>query len=221
MKKLLLTIITIVVIISCGTAIKPIALMQQPYESVPLKQELIKEIGETLIAKGAQYYQEALEITDNPGFKINGFEYPYGVATVFQLAGQNKNFWLYYNQDITPENNFGLAKDKSSGEIKPYLFNAMGFFPKSVDGFKTKEVTYTGSDCAGCLKQEFIFTGKANNTLNFLYREYINDLARPAFTQNLQYDLAEGNIVGFNGLRIEVIKATNIKITYRVLSSFK
>mgnify|MGYP001043013533 CR=1 FL=1 len=53
-----------------------------------------------------------------------------------------------------------------------------------------------------------------------MYREYINDMARPAFNQELQYDLNESNIIGFKGLRIEVILATNTKIEYKVLSSF-
>ena len=58
------------------------------------------------------------------------------------------------------------------------------------------------------------------SNLKFIYREYINDMARPAFNQELQYDLNESNIIGFKGLRIEVIKATNTNIQYKVLSSF-
>ena len=45
-------------------------------------------------------------------------------------------------------------------------------------------------------------------------------MARPAFNQDLQYDLNDSNIVGFKGLRIEVIKATNTSIEYKILSSF-
>ena len=45
-------------------------------------------------------------------------------------------------------------------------------------------------------------------------------MARPAFNQDLQYDLADGNIVGFKGLRIEIIKATNTNIEYKILSNF-
>jgi hypothetical protein len=46
-------------------------------------------------------------------------------------------------------------------------------------------------------------------------------MARPSFTQDLQYDLSEGNIVGFKGLRIEIIKAQNTKIEYKILSFFR
>ncbi len=69
-------------------------------------------------------------------------------------------------------------------------------------------------------KQDFIHNGKVGNAIKFTYREFADDLARPAFTQDLQYDLKESNIIGFKGLRIEILSATNIKIQYKVLSHY-
>jgi hypothetical protein len=43
---------------------------------------------------------------------------------------------------------------------------------------------------------------------------------RAPFSQEIQYDLADGNIIGFKGVRIEVIEAANTQIKYRVLASF-
>jgi hypothetical protein len=79
---------------------------------------------------------------------------------------------------------------------------------------------FVSDDCSNCFKQEFIFNGKVGNNLKFVYREYINDMAKPAFNQDLQYDLNESNVVGFKGLRLEIIKATNTNIEYKILSSF-
>ena len=66
-------------------------------------------------------------------------------------------------------------------------------------------------------KKELIYTGVSKNIIAVLYREYQNDMARPAFSQELKYDLGEGRVIGFKGARFEVIKATNLGITYRVL----
>lgn len=66
-------------------------------------------------------------------------------------------------------------------------------------------------------KKELIYTGVSKNIISILYREYQNDMARPAFSQELKYDLGEGRTIGFKGARFEVIKATNLGITYRVL----
>lgn len=69
-------------------------------------------------------------------------------------------------------------------------------------------------------KQEFIYNGRYENNLKFVYREYVNDIARPAFTQEVQYDLSQQNIIGFKSLKMEVLKATNTSIEFRLISNF-
>ena len=65
-------------------------------------------------------------------------------------------------------------------------------------------------------KREIIYQGYSGTTLRFSYREYSNDMARPAFTQELTYDHKNGEptIVGFKGLRMKVVDANNTKVTY-------
>jgi len=69
-------------------------------------------------------------------------------------------------------------------------------------------------------KQEFIYNGRYENNLKFVYREFSGDLARAAFTQEVQYDISKESIVGFKNLLIEVIEASNTKIEYRVITTF-
>jgi len=69
-------------------------------------------------------------------------------------------------------------------------------------------------------KQEFIYNGKIGNQAKFIYREFEDDVNRSTFQQDLIYDLAEDSVVGFKEMRLEVIKATNQSITYRVLKNF-
>lgn len=69
-------------------------------------------------------------------------------------------------------------------------------------------------------RQELIYNGRSGQTVKFLYREASGDYARPAFAQDVQYDLADGNMIGFKGARIEIVEATNTRLKYRVLSSF-
>lgn len=66
-------------------------------------------------------------------------------------------------------------------------------------------------------KRELIYTGISKNVISVLYREYIGDLIRPAYTQELKYDLSESNVIGFKGARFQVISATNVGIKYKVL----
>jgi len=71
------------------------------------------------------------------------------------------------------------------------------------------------------LDQKFIYNGRTGDTLKFTYREFTaSGYARDAFTQDVQYDLKEGSVIGFKGARLEVLEATNRQITYKVLAYF-
>ncbi len=42
-------------------------------------------------------------------------------------------------------------------------------------------------------------------------------MARPAFNNNVEYDLSESPIIGYKGAKLEVIEANNQFIKYRVI----
>lgn len=69
--------------------------------------------------------------------------------------------------------------------------------------------------------QELIYNGRVGDELKFIYREFSNDLIRPAFTQEVQYDLSSSDVIGFKELRIKILNATNTEITYIVEKSFQ
>jgi hypothetical protein len=73
---------------------------------------------------------------------------------------------------------------------------------------------------APAFQQELVYNGRAGSVVKFLYREFISEAARPAFSQDVQYDLNEGKTIGFKSARVEIIDATNTSITYRVLAHF-
>lgn len=70
----------------------------------------------------------------------------------------------------------------------------------------------------GAFRAQIVYSGLDGGTLHAVYREYAGDFIRPAFSQNLQYDLDESNTLSFRTVRIEVISATNTEIEYRILS---
>ena len=68
--------------------------------------------------------------------------------------------------------------------------------------------------------QEFIYNGRVGNALKFVYREFSGDYIKPAFTQEVQYDLNQSDIIGFKNLRIKIINASNTEIEYILESNF-
>lgn len=69
-------------------------------------------------------------------------------------------------------------------------------------------------------QQSLIYNGRINNRINIGYREFSNDIARPAFSNNVEYDLNESNEIGYKGARIRILKATNQFIKYIVIKNF-
>lgn len=65
-----------------------------------------------------------------------------------------------------------------------------------------------------------IYGGRLGNHLNFVYRVSSADVIRPAFAQEVQYDLPESKIIGFKSLRLEVFRATNTERTDRLIRNF-
>ncbi|MCV5664960.1 hypothetical protein OFN50_38635, partial [Escherichia coli] len=69
-------------------------------------------------------------------------------------------------------------------------------------------------------QQTLIYSGKVGNKINISYREFSNDMARPAFNNEAEYDLSESNQIGYKGAVIDVLEADNTKITYRLIRNF-
>lgn len=68
----------------------------------------------------------------------------------------------------------------------------------------------------GSSKRELVYLGQSGETLRFKYREYYDNLVRAAFSNDLTYNIAEDNVIGFRGARIEVIEASNTELTYLI-----
>ena len=71
------------------------------------------------------------------------------------------------------------------------------------------------------IQQTLIYSGRLNNKIKFTYREFTNNLARPAFSNDVEYDLLGSNTISYKGALIEVFEANNQYIKYIVRKNFK
>jgi len=71
-------------------------------------------------------------------------------------------------------------------------------------------------------KKELLYQGVSKGVIRVSYREFKNDMARAAYTQDAQYDINEDGtaLIAFKGLRIDVINASSSSIKYRVTKPF-
>ena len=177
-----------------------------------------RELGDTLVS-----YRYAVV---KPSFRI--LEYPNGGESqwfepglLLEPIGIRDDIQIFRNPAFaTPAICRKVSTDQwslgdsggSCGNVNFLIFN-----------FKLKTKSEDWVDVyAPNIRKEFIYNGRIDNYVKFTYREFsAGGIARDAFTQDVQYDLNEGNVIGFKGSRIEILKATNRVITYRVLSHLK
>jgi hypothetical protein len=225
MKTKITIIIISFILISCGSAsLIPLNTSKlKDFSSVEINSIVNKELGDILIEKGKERIDNVVEISKlKNDFRIYTTIFPYKVGDIIPYYSETKTHHFYSDKrGELMGGRYGITISKIDNRILPAVFSSYnGMETKNPkDGFEAIVKT-NAVDCSECFKQQFIYNGKINNGLKFIYREFINDMARPAFSQDLQYDLADGNLIGFKGLRIEIIKATNTNIEYKVLSTF-
>ena len=71
----------------------------------------------------------------------------------------------------------------------------------------------------GFINYEIVYNGISGDTIQLLYREYSADnLAKPAFFQNLQYDLSKDMNIVFKEHRFLIKEASNNQIQFKLLN---
>jgi hypothetical protein len=66
--------------------------------------------------------------------------------------------------------------------------------------------------------QQLIYGGTTGRVARITYREFGEDLTRPTFFQDLQYDLNESDIVVYQDISLQVIEASPKQIRFKVLT---
>lgn len=71
-------------------------------------------------------------------------------------------------------------------------------------------------------KSELIYLGRSDNVIKLRYLDYTDDLAKPSYTQELNYTLdpKAATEITFRDARLRILQADNQLIRYDILSSF-
>lgn len=72
----------------------------------------------------------------------------------------------------------------------------------------------------GSFKQEFVYNGRSKDIVRLTYNEYADGLPQPVFSRDLSFSLAESRVVGFKGMKMEVLEATDTRIRFYVRAPF-
>lgn len=194
--------------------------------TVNLNTPFSAEIGEAVISSGEVIKTDALKITET--FEVaSGFtKFKHVAGDTYPFVYIKKGTRIYYSKKNTKDGRtwaIGVNADNPE-EIYPILVATVGGAIARLKNYDIKnnvKQTTEVSSCDNCYRQEFIYNGKKGNVVSFIYREFMGDIARPSFFQNLEYDISESDIIGFKGLRLKVLKTSNTSINFEILEAFK
>lgn len=176
-------------------------------------------VGEQMLYQGNTSEDEVLDIP-NPT-KVDLYRLPAGR---YSKMGDNEKGDFY-----SPVTNSGTMVGKNffadpiqvlmvSKEKKLCVVTVFNVRVCSKDTeFSVKKVTSLRDNT---FQQTLIYSGKIGNKINVGYREFSGNLARPAFNNDVEYDLNDSKVIGYKGARLEVISADNQNIKYKLLQNF-
>ena len=191
----------------------------------PLNEAVQRSVGEEMLKQGKYALLDVLNVevatkphwgvTVNPGlFKRMGSDEE---ANYYELGGRGgETGSVEKSWAVDPLKVLMLKKmDKSICIVT--ILNATACSDKEKENYKEEKrsVVYENS-----VQQTLIYSGRIGSRIRFGYREFSNNLARPAFSNDVEYDLMESRTIAYKGAMIEVIEATNQHIKYIVKKNF-
>jgi hypothetical protein len=180
-------------------------------------------VGEQMLAQGISAQVKGVK-----------FPLPFRVATINYAAGfypesneDDKYIYLFANGGekregygyALPKKVFGIDVTASGMKFK-VLKNeqrvCMGGNCANAQ-FSTSEMTQTSDSD---FQQTLLYNGANGNKIRLGYREFKSDMARAAYSNDIEYDLTSSKIVAYKHAKIEVIQADNTSVKYKVISNF-
>lgn len=172
-------------------------------------------VGEHMVEKGSIVQEGTLEVHD----RIDGALYDIPQKTYSQVGfDSDKDFYeavgVIKNPFADPVQALSVEKQEGADICVVTVFGNEACY----EGNYTKSSTLSSNQDS--FQQTLIYNGRIGDKINIGYREFSNSLARPAFNNEVEYDLSASKQISYKGASLEVLNAGNNSITYRLISNF-
>lgn len=181
----------------------------------PLGKTVTAYVGDHMVEKGVISQIEVLQVLQ----PIDGAMYNIPAKTYAQLGfDSSQDFYeasgVTKNPFADPFNALSVDHNQDSQICVVTVFGVESCYSGQ---FERQEVI---SESSNSFQQTLIYSGRVGDKINIGYREFSSSVARPAFNNEVEYDLGESSTIGYKGALIEVIEANNNRIEYRLLRNF-
>lgn len=172
-------------------------------------------VGDNLVQKGTITEENVLHVYK----AIDGALYDIPAKKYSQVGyDQEQDFYLatgVIRSGISdPIQALALKKEQDAELCVVTIFGGSACYQGEYE--RKKQLSEKGNS----FQQTLIYSGRVGEKINIGYREFSNNTARPAFNNDVEYDLSSSNTIGYKGALIEVLKADNSSITYKLIRNF-
>jgi len=193
-----------------------------------------RSIGEEMVKQGTETTTRGVWLPEaNPigAFELSsGFYRMTGAEDAFIYTSYETNSGdpevgtLSFNGGLLNQGNGtfpqGIRFSTTEQETCVIAQNMYGMSQPICDTEYSYMITERGFLTSNDFQQTLIYSGRVGDRIRISYREFSGSLARPAFSNDAEYDLSESDIIAYRGARIRVLEANNQSIRFEVLSNF-
>jgi len=216
MEKAFLFMSASFILSGCAVSYNPTPPSKEFVDYPEINQKTTARVGEQMVAKGVRYTGEALNLRS----PVDGFWYKIMPGSYIKLGyvDDEEFFDPIGIRKSALADEFQLMSVKKDSPYQVCVVTVMASRTCYDADFEIKEVEF---EQGASFQQTLLYSGKVGDKIRLGYREFSDGTARPAFSNDVEYDLSESNRVGYKGAELEVIEADNRSITYRVLQTFE
>lgn len=222
MKKIFITGVLSFGLVGCATPTYNYQATPKHVSKPPIGSVNTAYVGDKMLEQGILVERDVLSIPSNT--KIN-FAYSLS-AGYYQKVGQDKK-GRYYEAINNISNGGSVQKIAIADSFVSIILKPDGqlcvitvFSANNCTNQHSASHTTIGVATDNSFQQTLIYSGKVGNKINIGYREFSSNMARPAFNNDVEYDLNESHQIGYKGALLDIIDANNQNITFRVLRNF-
>lgn len=189
----------------------------------PLNTTVTVSVGDIMLRQGSYAEQDAIKLNNVIKIGLGSYTLHPGYYT---KKGSSKDGSFYLPSGSTgsgdikkgilsdPYQSLFVKNDKTTICVVT-IFNVRAC-EKNTEITFTKIPSYTENS----FQQTLLYLGRVGSKINIGYREFSNDTARPAFNNDVEYDLSESDIIAYKGAKLKINEATNQNIKYTVINNF-
>lgn len=221
MKQLSLLTFSTILLVGCTAPQVNYTPLSQKISKPPIGSVNTAYVGDKLLEQGVMVNQDALNVPLLTKVSLYKLSVGYYVKT-----GQDSKGY-YYKAENHINNGGKVEKNVLADPYSAVMLTSDGkLCVITTLNLKTCITDHQAKSSSILIQsnesfqQTLIYSGKMGQKINVGYREFSGNLARPAFNNDVEYDLSESKQIGYKGALLEIIDATNQNITYKVLRNF-